>query len=231
MEEKAIVLLSGGLDSSLCLDIACSIFDKNVVALSIYYGQRHAVEVTAARKVASHYRVKHRELHLPASVFCESKGALTNNDVEVPEVTYRELIEKNELSPLYVPFRNGVLLSLATAIALQEDATLVYYGAHAEDNATWAYPDCSPEFGRSMNSAMYYGTGKQVSLRAPLQGYTKKEIVEQALMRSMPLHLTYSCYKGGLKACGKCPTCVSRIEAFKDNGAKDPIEYEIPIQW
>lgn len=231
MEEKAIVLLSGGLDSTLCLDLAYSYFRGNVAALSIYYGQRHAVEVTAAKKVAAHYRVKHRELHLPASIFSDSKGALTNNDVEVPEIAYQELIAKNELSPLYVPFRNGILLSIASAIALQEEATHIYYGAHSEDNSTWAYPDCSPNFIESMGQAIYYGTGGKVSLRAPLQPYTKADIVKEALMFNIPIKLTYSCYNGGLKACGKCPTCLSRIMAFKTNKAIDPIEYEIPIQW
>lgn len=230
---KILVLLSGGLDSSTCATIACDeVGAENVVALSVYYGQRHASEIMSAKKVCGALEIsKHIAISLPASIYAEADCALTNEKIAVPEITYEELIKKNELSPLYVPFRNGVLLSVATAVALQHGCSLIYYGAHSEDNQTWAYPDCSPEFIDSMCEAINFGTGGKVDLVAPLQTFTKKEIVAKALRIKVPLKYTYSCYNGGNKSCGKCPTCISRIAAFKANAVKDPIEYEIPIDW
>ena len=123
------------------------------------------------------------------------------------------------------------MLAAAAALALVEKADYIYYGAHAEDARGFAYPDCTPEFNGAMANAIYVGTYHKVRLITPLQWSSKKEVVELAQRLESPIHLTYSCYAGREKHCGKCPTCVSRVEAFKLAGLKDPVEYEIMIDW
>ena len=144
-----------------------------------------------------------------------------------PNVTYEELAESKGVSPTYVPFRNGTLLSIATALGLTLGVNWLYYGAHAEDARNWAYPDCTPEFNGSMANAIYIGTYNKIRLVTPLQNYTKTEIIQKSAERRTPAELTYSCYNGGEIHCGTCPTCVARQKAFRYAGYIDPVEYEI----
>ena len=140
-----------------------------------------------------------------------------------PSVAYEDLDEG--VSPAYVPFRNGVFLSMATAIALEVDAGFVYFGAHAEDAQRWAYPDCTPEFIGSIASAMFVGSYMKVRLISPLQWSNKAEVIRMGTQLGAPYHLTMSCYNGAEPACGTCPTCRSRRDAFRANGLEDPIAY------
>jgi 7-cyano-7-deazaguanine synthase len=130
------------------------------------------------------------------------------------------------MSKTYGPFRNGLFLSYATAIAYSLGADLIYYGAHADDAAGNAYPDCTPEFYEGMNEAINQGTGKKVKLYAPLLHLNKAEIVEAGIEIGAPYAMTWSCYEGRQLACGKCGTCVDRVAAFHANAATDPIPYE-----
>ena len=116
--------------------------------------------------------------------------------------------------------------SHATALAQIMDAQYVYFAAHADDAHNWAYPDTTPEFIGAMGNAMWIGTYHQVRLRTPLMWLTKAEIVTLGTRKNVPFELTYSCYEGNPKHCGACPTCVNRIEAFRQAGIKDPVEYE-----
>jgi len=229
---KAIVLLSGGMDSATCASMAIKEHGaEHVMGLSLFYGQKHAAELNAAKAVAEHFGlVKYVVLNLP-DIFTGAGSTLTDADKETPSVSYEELQSSYGVSPTYVPFRNGNLLSTAAALALREGAEYIYYGAHSEDAKNWAYPDCTPEFNGAMANAIYIGTYRQVRVVTPLQWLTKAEIAERAFALKTPLELTYSCYRGGDKACGTCPTCVGRIEAFKQIGAIDPIAYEIEIEW
>lgn len=231
MSTKALVLLSGGLDSTTCLAMAVDALGaEQVTTLSLLYGQKHDREVKAAQNIAVYYGCKYNIFELP-NLFAGYGSTLIDPGKEQPQLTYQEICDSFGVSPTYVPFRNGNLLSAAAALALVEGAEYLYYGAHAEDARGFAYPDCTPEFNGAMANAIYVGTYHKVRLLTPLQWLTKPDVVKEALRLKAPIHLTYSCYAGREKQCGKCPTCISRIAAFKQAGAKDPVEYEITIDW
>lgn len=230
---KAVVLLSGGMDSTACAAYLVKEFGKeNVVALSIGYGQKHAIEREHAVKVAETLGIEFRSVEFQPHIFAGGDSALLQADgVDVPELTYEEIQTRQGVSPTYVPFRNGNLLSAATALALTLGADYVCYGAHAEDAANHAYPDCTPEFIGAMSNAIHQGTYFKVRLLTPLINMSKSDVVGFGKKHDAPLELTLSCYKGHEPSCGVCPTCVSRIEAFKQQGIIDPIPYEIEINW
>ena len=223
---KALVLFSGGLDSSTCLALAVNEFGNDeVMALSIYYGQKHDKEIEAAKAVASYYKVKWLTLDL-TSIFADSDcSLLKGSSSEIPKEDYATQLEKSDGKPVstYVPFRNGLFLSSAASIALSYGCEFIYYGAHADDAAGDAYPDCSEGFNRAMNEAIYVGSGRQLSIRAPFVGLKKADVVRIGHELSVPYELTWSCYEGGEKPCGVCGTCRDRIEAFRKNGLIDPL--------
>ena len=229
---KALVLLSGGLDSSTCLTMAVNEFGAdNVIAVTMFYGQKHEIEIAAAEQVCKLCKVgKHKIIQLP-DIFKGYGSTLMDDDKPNPELSYEDINDSYGVSPTYVPFRNGNLLSVATALALQEGASVIFYGAHAEDALNWAYPDCTAEFNGAMANAIYVGSYHQVRLVTPLQWCTKADVVRIANEIDAPLASTYSCYNGREKHCGTCPTCVGRIKAFKANGMIDPVCYEIDVKW
>jgi len=234
MRSRAIVLLSGGIDSTVCASIATNEHgNDNVFGLTISYGQRHTKELLHASRIAKELQLgRHDFIKLDDAFSFSGTGcALVDNGVEVPEESYETLQQVNGPSPMYVPFRNGILLGYAAAYALQTKARFIYYGAHAEDARNFAYPDTTPEFNGAMMNAIYIGSGREVKLLTPLQWMTKPEIIELGLKIKAPLSYTYSCYSGRELHCGKCATCVSRIRAFKLNETVDPAEYEIHVDW
>lgn len=222
---KALVLSSGGVDSTTCLAMAVEEYGaENVVALSIYYGQKHDKELRASERVAEYYGVEHLYLDL-ASIFDYSDcSLLQGSDQEIPQEAYAEQLKKTGGKPVstYVPFRNGLFLSAAASIALSKDCDILYYGAHSDDAAGNAYPDCSDAFQKAMGEAIFLGSGNQLRLIAPLVNWTKAEVVREGLRLGVPYELTWSCYEGGEKPCGKCGTCIDRAQAFALNGVKDP---------
>ena len=206
---KALVLASGGVDSTTCLGLAVNKYGKeNVIALTVAYGQKHTKEIEAARKTAEYYGVEHLYLDLE----------------QIPHESYAEQLKETDGSPVstYVPFRNGLFLSSAASIALSKNCSVIYYGAHADDAAGNAYPDCSSAFHNAINEAIYQGSGGQLKVEAPFVSYTKAEVVKTGLELNVPYELTWSCYEGGEKPCGVCGTCIDRAEAFRLNGVKDP---------
>jgi len=230
---QALVLLSGGLDSTVCATLAVKRYGKkdafipngdgNVKALSFIYGQKHEHwELEAAQDVAAALNLFHGAVQAP---FFPAYGdsVLLNPDKPIPQVSYGEI---EGVSPTYVPFRNGTLLSIATVKALEWGCNEIWFGAHAEDAAGWAYPDCTPEFTGAMAAAIYVGTYHKVRLIVPLQHLWKRDIVKLGLEIGAPLHLTRSCYTDNELSCGKCPTCLSRLAAFEANGMEDPIPYQ-----
>ena len=223
--EKALVLFSGGLDSSTCLAIAVDKYgSENVIALSIYYGQKHKKEVEASDKVAQYYNVEHLKMDLSKIFEFSDCSLLSNSHEEIPEKSYAQQIEESDGKPVstYVPFRNGLFISAAASIALSKGCSVIYYGAHSDDAAGNAYPDCSEEFNGAMGQAVYIGSGKQLRIEAPFVSLTKADVVKIGLMLKVPYEMTWSCYEGGEKPCGKCGTCIDRAEAFAKNGVKDP---------
>ena len=226
---KALVLVSGGLDSTTCLALAVKEYGhENVVGLSIFYGQRHDKEIKAADAVCEYYKVEHITLDLSTMFQFSDCTLLQHSDGEIPEESYDKQLEKTNGKPVstYVPFRNGLFLSSAAAIALSKGCSKIYYGAHADDAAGNAYPDCSSDFNNVMNTAIYEGSGKQLTIEAPFINKNKAGVVKLGMELGVPYELTWSCYEGHDKACGKCGTCIDRIAAFELNGIKDPIEYE-----
>ncbi|WP_458458625.1 7-cyano-7-deazaguanine synthase QueC [Pseudobutyrivibrio sp.] len=226
---KALVLISGGLDSTTCLALAVKEYgNENVVGLSIFYGQRHDKEIKAADAVCDYYKVEHITLDLSTMFQFSDCSLLKHSDEEIPEGAYDLQLKETNGKPVstYVPFRNGLFLSSAAAIALSKGCSKIYYGAHADDAAGNAYPDCSSDFNNAMNTAIYEGSGKQLQIEAPFIGLNKAGVVRLGLELNVPYELTWSCYEGHDNACGRCGTCIDRKKAFELNGTVDPIEYE-----
>lgn len=224
---KILVLSSGGVDSTTCLAMAVKeVGAENVIALSIYYGQKHDREIQAAKEVAEYYGVKRLELDL-AEIFAGSNCSLLKQSTEeIPQESYAaQLSQSNDNIPVstYVPFRNGLFLSSAASIALSYGCDKIMYGAHADDAAGAAYPDCSLQFVEAMNSAIFLGSGNQLQLEAPFVSATKAQVVKTGLELGVPYEKTWSCYEGGDSPCMKCATCIDRIAAFEANGVTDPI--------
>lgn len=227
MAEKALVLFSGGVDSTTCLALAIEKYGKeNVVPLSIHYGQKHDKEVQAAEAIMRHYGMQGMEIDL-TPVFAHSNcSLLAHSDEAVPEASYAEQLAGTHGAPVstYVPFRNGLFLSCAASIALSVGCCCVYYGAHRDDAAGAAYPDCSEDFFCSMDRAVYEGSGKALHIEAPFIDKNKAQIVAEGLRLGVPYELTWSCYQGGDKPCGVCGTCIDRRRAFEANGVEDPAQ-------
>ena len=225
MSEKALVLFSGGVDSTTCLGLAIDRYGKeNVIALSVSYGQKHEKEIEASRKIAEYYGVEHLYLDLGEIFQYSNCSLLSHSTDEIPEEAYAEQLSKTDGKPVstYVPFRNGLFLSSAASIALSKDCEVIYYGAHADDSAGFAYPDCSPVFNQAMNEAIWEGSGHQLKIEAPFVNVSKAEVVRIGLELGVPYELTWSCYEGGEKPCGKCGTCIDRAAAFQANHMEDP---------
>lgn len=222
---KALVLFSGGLDSTTCLALAIQKYGADeVLALSVSYGQKHTKEIEAAKAVAAYYGVKLQTLDL-AAIFADSDcSLLKGSSTEIPKESYAEQLKETDGKPVstYVPFRNGLFLASAASIALSHGCKVIYYGAHADDAAGSAYPDCSVDFNDAMHDAIYYGSGNQLQVEAPFVEWTKADVVALGLKLNAPYHLTWSCYEGGERPCGLCGTCRDRAAAFAANGVKDP---------
>ena len=222
---KAMVLFSGGVDSTTCLGIAVDKYGaENVVALSIAYGQKHTKEIECSQKIAQHYGVEHLYLDLGKIFQYSNCSLLSHSDQEIPTESYAKQIEKTHGAPVstYVPFRNGLFLSSAASIALSKGCEVIYYGAHSDDAAGNAYPDCSDAFNKAINDAIYIGSGNQLKVEAPFIGLTKAQVVKKGLELKVPYELTWSCYMGEDKPCGVCGTCIDRAKAFEENGVADP---------
>lgn len=218
---KALVLFSGGVDSTTCLAMAVDKYGKdNVIALSIGYGQKHKKEIQAAEQLAEYYGVELKILDL-AKIFEGSDCSLLSSSGEdIPKESYAEQLEKTNGKPVstYVPFRNGLFLSSAASIAISNGCTEIYYGIHGDDAAGNAYPDCSEDFNNAMNRAIYIGSGNELKVTAPFVNLKKADIVAEGLRLKVPYKMTWSCYEGGEKPCGVCGTCRDRAEAFRANG-------------
>lgn len=229
---KALVLNSGGVDSTTCVGIAVDKYGKdNVITASLYYGQKHDKELQCAKAVAEYYGVKHIEEDISNVMkYAADVCTLMKGGKEIEHASYAEQIKERGEGRVatYVPFRNGLLLSIATAYAdslFPGEDVEVFYGAHADDAAGRAYADCSPEFAEAMDKAINIGTYGKIKVSRPLINMNKAEVVKTGLALNVPYELTWSCYEGGEKQCGTCGTCIDRKAAFKANGVTDPVEY------
>ena len=145
---------------------------------------------------------------------------MSHSDKELPHEEYAKQLEKTNGSPVstYVPFRNGLFLASAASIALSKKCSVIYYGAHADDAAGNAYPDCSESFNKAMGDAIYIGSGNELRIEAPFVGMAKKDVVATGVKLGVPYEMTWSCYEGGDEPCGVCGTCIDRRAAFEANG-------------
>ena len=223
MKDKVVVVYSGGLDSTVLLT-QCEITYDEVVALNFNYGSKHnEKERIAAYKVCLRLRVPIIRVDLPF-VNEQFKSDLLVSGGDIPEGNYDE----ESMKSTAVPFRNGIMLSLAAGFAESKGFNLVAIANHAGDHTI--YRDCREEFIVAFHTAIVMGT-ENVALYAPFTEMTKVDIVEKGIEIGAPLELTWSCYKGGDKHCGVCGTCRERISAFKENSLIDPVEYEIKVDW
>ncbi len=222
--DKAVVLLSGGLDSTVCMAVAKS-RDLEIFPISFDYHQRHRIELYSARKVAAFYGVG-RHLIVETNMEAIGGSALTDPGINVPEGD----IERADVPITYVPARNLIFLSYALSYAEVLQAQYVFIGVNAVDYS--GYPDCRPEFIQRFQALADFSTKsaavdrRHIEIATPLQTLSKKEIVLLGQRLGAPLALTHSCYKGGEKACGVCDSCRLRLKGFAEAGVIDPIAYE-----
>lgn len=226
--KKAIVLSSGGVDSTTCVSLAVEKFGaENVSTVSIFYGQKHDKEIECARKVAEFYNLKHYEFDFSSIMKFSNCSLLSSSTQEISHESYGDQISKSEGGKVstYVPFRNGLMLSACAALAqsiYENDDVTIYIGAHGDDSAGNAYADCSVEFIETMSKGISIGTYGKVCVEAPFCKSSKVGVVKKGIQLKTPYNLTWSCYEGGEKPCGKCGTCIDRQNAFEQNGIKDP---------
>lgn len=228
MAKKALVLSSGGVDSTTCVGIAVNRFGtENVSTISVFYGQKHHKELECAAKIAEYYHVNHIELDLSNVLKYSNCSLLESSTEAIIHKSYADQIKENGEGKVstYVPFRNGLMLSAVAAVAQSvypDDDVYVYLGAHADDAAGNAYADCSQDFTDAMKKAIEIGTYGKVHLEAPLVNLNKAQVVAKGLSIDVPYQFTWSCYEGGDTPCGTCGTCIDRANAFKANGVEDP---------
>lgn len=218
-KEKAVIILSGGLDSTTLLyDIIKQGY--KVYALSFDYGQKHKIELIAAKKTCEKLDVEHTIVSLDV-LNQVAPCALTRKDWDVP---YGHYAEEN-MKQTVVSNRNMVLLSLATSFAISKGVKYLYYGAHKGDH--FIYCDCRIEFVEAMKKAIKLCDMAEVELKAPYLNIDKGDIVIKGKKLGVDYNLTWTCYNPKEnKACGKCGSCVERLEAFEKAGIKDPVSYK-----
>jgi len=224
---KAIILSSGGLDSTTCLALAIH-QGFEPICLSFDYGQRHKVELDAALKVGEYYGVKHHFIS-PLSIFRDIGGSALTDQMEVPK---NETVDDlDEAIPVtYVPARNLVFLSLAVGVAETQGADDIFIGVNALDYS--GYPDCRPEFISAFSETARLATkagaeGGELTIQTPLVHLSKAEIIQLGTSLDAPYHLTHSCYSPSENdaSCGQCDSCLLRLKGFADAGVEDPIPY------
>lgn len=222
MKKKAVVLFSGGLDSTTAL---CWALAKGYecLAVSFDYGQRHSRENAAARAIARRLCVKLYEIKLAFPWF--EGCSLVNSKLKLPDMKLSKIGKKGEIPSTYVPGRNLVFASVGFSLADSVDAAAIVLGPNVVDYS--GYPDCRPEFYRALEKAAAYGTrrgasGRKIKLLTPLIKLSKAGIARLGLKLGAPLELTWSCYSGGKKPCGCCDSCKLRAKGFSDAGIEDP---------
>lgn len=216
---KAVCLFSGGLDSTICLYYALA-QNKEVIAMTVNYGQIHSKEVEIARSHAASLGVKHYPLHLDLPW-----GGSALLDASIPLASHRKESEMQDIPASYVPARNSILLSLATSCAEAEGAEEIFIGVNHLDSS--GYPDCRPNFIYAFHKLITEGTkagaeNRSIVIQTPLIHKTKREIIKMGLELKVPFEKTWSCYRGLAKPCGTCDACILRAKGFEEAGVKDP---------
>ena len=220
-QNRAVCLLSGGLDSTTALYVAQS-EGFEPLALTIDYGQLHRRELKSAARIAKHLGIKH---HVLSVSLPWGGSALLDPSIPIPQNRNLEEMTK-EIPVTYVPARNTIFLSLAASFAEASDASTIFIGANALDYS--GYPDCRPEYFKQFESLLQCGTkrgveGKPLTIKTPLIELKKSEIVRLAVKLGVPLEWTWSCYRGNEVPCGVCDSCLLREKGFQEAGVSDPL--------
>lgn len=221
--EKAVVLLSGGMDSLVCLALTIEA-GYEACAVHLDYGQRtQAKEYDCYTSICNHYKIKNR-LTVDVGHFRQiGTSSLTDNTITVSKAD----LDSKEIPTSYVPFRNGNILAIAASWAETLNAGALVIGAMEQDVS--GYPDCRREFFDAMEQAINLGTKPETNIKilTPVIGFTKKDIVTVGTRLSVPFELTWSCYSASDEACGECDSCALRLRGFQLAGVADPLRYRI----
>ncbi|MGE3611410.1 MAG: 7-cyano-7-deazaguanine synthase QueC [Bacteriovoracaceae bacterium] len=221
--DKAIVLISGGMDSLVCAGEAIKIY-KDVSFLHMNYGQKTSLrERKAFDDIASFYNIPFEKRKIIDVTFLKQIGGSSLTDDKIDVKKYQG--DSHIIPDSYVPFRNSIILSLAVSWAEVVGAKKIYIGANYEDSP--GYPDCRPSYYQAFNKLIQEGTKAQdISILTPVINLKKKEIVLRGKELGVPFELSWSCYQSSDKACGVCDSCALRLRGFKEAGIADPIDYQ-----
>lgn len=231
MVNKAVCLISGGLDSCVTAHIAKN-DGYDIFGLTFNYCQRHSREIESANKIAYSLDAKN---HIVFDIDLSKFGGSSLLDASIDPETDQNLEDIGKKIPsTYVPARNTIFLSIALAYAEIIDANAIFIGATATDYS--GYPDCRPEYFKAIQNMVNLATkkgveGKTIEIITPLLHMSKAEIIRKGLELKAPLEKTWSCYMGGDKACGRCDSCLLRLKGFKETGFKDQIKYKFLPKW
>ena len=217
-DQSIVVILSGGMDSATIFALAHKLNPEKLIGLTFDYGQQHNSEILKARELGEHYDTDVRTINISSLASYFRTALKKDSDLAIPDHA-----KSGVIPPTYVPFRNTVFLSIALGYAESWGYGKVFYGANAVDYS--GYPDCRPEYVNAINDVVAQHHVR-ISVEAPIIALSKKEIVKLGNKLEVPWEKTTSCYRGGEKACGKCPSCEYRLKGFEENGIPDPIAYE-----
>lgn len=225
MKKKAVCLISGGLDSAVTSFIAKS-RGYEIYAITFRYGQRHAKEISSSKLITDSLNSK-KHIYFDIDLSQFKGSSLFDNSIEIEENKLEKIGKK--IPSTYVPARNTIFLSIALAFAEVEKADAIFIGVTATDYS--GYPDCRPEYIKSYQKMANLATkraveGRPVKIMTPLIDLSKSEIIKKGIKLKVPFEKTWSCYRGGKKACGKCDSCKLRLKGFKKAGYVDPLEYK-----
>jgi 7-cyano-7-deazaguanine synthase len=220
---KAIVLVSGGMDSLVCAGIALQ-KHSDISFLHMNYGQKtSAKERECFEAIADHYKIKPEKRKVIDMTFLKQIGGSSLTDDAINVKSYQG--DSNLIPDSYVPFRNSIILSLAVSWAEVIGAQTLYIGANHEDSP--GYPDCRPSYYEAFNKLIQEGTkAGNIAIETPVISMTKRDIVLKGKDLAIPFQLSWSCYKSSDKACGICDSCALRLRGFKEAGIIDPINYK-----
>jgi len=216
--DKTILVLSGGLDSTTLL-YKLKDEGRDIKTLSFFYGQKHSKELECAKKICQKLNVENRQIDLSSISKLIDSSSLTSN-MDIPEGHYKDENMKNTV----VPNRNMIMASIAIGYAVNEGFDTVALGVHSGDHAI--YPDCRPEFIQELKDIARIANYKSIDIYTPYLYKDKAEIIAEGIKLNVDYSLTWTCYKGLDKACGKCGSCVERVLAFSKNNYKDPVFYD-----
>ena len=216
---KIVVVYSGGMDSFTLINLALH-YEHKVSAISFDYGQKHKKELSVARDFCKSNLINLEVVDISA-IKPLLKGSALTDEIEIPKGHYEDQTMKTTV----VPNRNMIMISLAIAHAISIDFEEVWYGAHTGDHAI--YPDCRPEFLESINNTSKLANYESIAVKAPFINLTKGKILSKGLDMNLDYSQTWTCYEGKEQACGKCGSCVERLEAFSENNTRDPIQYSV----